>query len=111
MNHLHFPPFTVEFKNLTPNKIAFISKKVYQRNTRAIGDGKDDQLPALTESADFIREPDSNFEPLEPREERKLINWSIHTNNQLSDDVANIVFRIRYLEHEYTFNFFLAYRK
>jgi len=34
MNHLRFPPFTIEFKNLTRNKIAFISKKVYQRNTQ-----------------------------------------------------------------------------
>jgi hypothetical protein len=103
--------YNITFKNLTRNKIAFISKKVYQRNARAISDEKDDQLPALTESADFIREPDSKFEPLEPHEERKLINWSIHTNNQLSDDIANIVFRIRHLEHEYTFNIFLAYHK
>jgi len=103
--------YNIEFKNLTRNKIAFISKKVYQRNARAISDEKDDPLPALTESANFIREPDSDFEPLEPHEERKLINWPIHTNNQLSDDVANIVFRIRHLEHEYTFNIFLAYHK
>jgi hypothetical protein len=103
--------YNIEFKNLTRNKIAFISKKVYQRNVRAISDEKDDPLPALTESADFTREPDSDFEPLEPHEERKLINWSIHTNNQLSDDAANIVFCIRHLEHEYTFNIFLAYHK
>ena len=103
--------YNIEFKNLTPNKIAFISKKVYQRNARAIRDEKDDPIPALTESADFTREPDSDFEPLEPHEERKLINWSVHTNNQLPDDTANIVFRIRHLEHEYTFNIFLAYRK
>ena len=103
--------YNIEFKNLMRNKIAFISKKVYQRNARAISDEKDDPLPALNESADFSQEPDSDFAPLEPHEERKLINWSIHTKNQLSDDVANIVFRIRHLEHEYTFNIFLAYRK
>jgi hypothetical protein len=103
--------YNIEFKNLTPNKIAFISKKVYQRNARAIRDEKNDPLPALTESANFMREPDSDFEPLEPHEERKLINWSIDTNNQLSDDVANIVFRIRHLDHEYTFNIFLAYHQ
>jgi hypothetical protein len=103
--------YNIEFKNLARNKIAFISKKVYRRNARAISDGKDDPLPALTEFADFTREPDSDFSPLEPHEERKLINWAIHTNNQLSDDVANIVFRIRHTAHEYTFNIFLAYHK
>jgi hypothetical protein len=103
--------YNIEFKNLTRSKIVFISKKVYQRNARAINDEKDDPLPALTESANFIQEPDSDFEPLEPHEERKLINWPIHTTNQLSGDVANIVFRIRHLENEYIFNIFLAYHK
>ena len=103
--------YNIEFKNMTRNKIAFISKKVHQRNARAISDEKDDPLPPLTEFADFTREPDSDFAPLEPHEERKLINWAIHTNNQLSDDVANIVFRIRHTAHEYTFNIFLAYHK
>ena len=103
--------YKIEFKNLTRSKIAFISKKVYQRNARTISGEKDDPLPALTEFADFTREPDSDFGPLEPHEERKLINWAIHTNNQRSDDVANIVFRIRHAAREYTFNIFLAYHK
>jgi hypothetical protein len=111
MDHVRFPPFNIEFKNLTRNKIAFIFKKVYQRNARAFSGEKDDPLPALTEFADFTREPDSDFQPLAPQEERKLINWAIHTNNQLPDDVANIVFRIRNMAHEYTFNIFLAYHK
>lgn len=103
--------YTLEFKNLTRNKIAFISKKVYQRNVRANSGEKDDPLPVLTEFSDFTRESDSDFGPLEPQEERKLINWAIHTNNQLSDDVVNVVFRIRHAAHEYTFNIFLAYHK
>jgi len=103
--------YNIEFKNLTRNKIAFIIKKVYQRNAQTISDQKSDPLPALTEFADFTHEPDSDFGPLEPHEERKLVNWAIHTNNQLSDDVANIVFRIRHLAHEYTFNIFLPYHK
>ena len=103
--------YNIEFKNLTRNKIAFISKKVYLRNARAVSGEKDDRLPALIEFADFTREPNSDFGPLEPQEERKLINWAIHTNNQLSDDVANIVFRIRHAAHEYTFNILLTYHK
>lgn len=103
--------YNIEFKNLTRDKIAFISKKVYQRNARAINDEKDDPLPAPIESADFTREPDSDFAPLEPHEERKLINGAIHTNNQLSDDVANIVFRVRHTQREFTFNICLICRK
>ena len=103
--------YNIEFKNLTRNKIAFISKKVYQRNARTSGDEKNDPLPALTEFTDFSTEPDPDFGPLEPQEERQLINWTIHTNNERSDDVANIVFRIRHAAHEYTFNIFLAYHR
>jgi hypothetical protein len=103
--------YNIEFKNLTRNKIAFISKKVYQRNTQALSDQQSDPASALIEFADFMREPHSDFGPLEPHEERKLINWAIHNNNQLPDGVANIVFRIRHLEHEYTFNILLAYHK
>jgi hypothetical protein len=103
--------YNIEFKNLTHNQIAFISKKVYQRNAQVFSAKKGDTEPALTEFADFTRKPDSDFEPLEPQEERKLINWAIHTNNQMSDDVANIVFQIRHAAHEYTFNIFLVYHK
>lgn len=103
--------YTIEFKNLTRNKIAFISKKVYQRNIRGYGGEKDNPLPALTEFTDFSKKPDSDFAPLEPQEERKLINWSIHTGNRRPDDIANIVFRIRHAAREYTFNIFLAFHK
>ena len=101
----------IKFKNLTRNKIAFISKKVYQRNAQPVSAERGDPVPVPTEFADFKREPDPDFEPLEPHENRKLINWEIHTNNQLSEDVANIVFRIRHMQHEYTFNIFIAYHK
>ena len=103
--------YTIEFKNLTHNKIAFISKKVYQRNARTAGEEEENPLPALTEFTDFSRKPDSDFGPLEPQEERKLINWAIHTNNQRSADIVNIVFRIRHAAREYTFNIVLAYQK
>jgi hypothetical protein len=103
--------YNIEFINLTPNQIAFISKKIYQKNAQAISAKMNDPELALIEFADFTRTPDSDFEPLEPREERKLINWAIHTNNQLSDGVANIVFRIRYAAREYTFNIILAYHR
>ena len=103
--------YNIEFKNLTHNQIAFISKKVYQRNAQAFSAKMDDSAPALTEFADFTRTPDSDFEPLEPQEERKLINLAIHTNNQLSDDVANIVFRILHATREYTFNIILVYHR
>jgi hypothetical protein len=101
----------IKFKNLARNKIAFISKKVYQRNARPISVERGDPITVPTEFSDFTREPDPDFEPLEPHEDRKLINWAIHTNNQLSADVANIVFRIRHMQHEYTFNIFIAYHK
>lgn len=103
--------YNIEFKNLTHNQIAFISKKVYQGNAQAFSSKKGDPVPAPTEFADFTRSPDSDFEPLEPQEERKLINCAIHTNNQLSNDVANIVFRIRHAAREYTFNIILVYHK
>jgi hypothetical protein len=103
--------YNIKFKNLTRNKIAFISKKVYQRNVQPVSAERSDPVPVFTEFADFTRKPDPDFEPLEPHEDRKLINWAIHTNNQLSDDVANIVFRIRHMQHEYTFNIFIAYHK
>jgi hypothetical protein len=103
--------YNIEFKNLTRNPIAFISKKVYQRKAQAFSAKKDDPVSALIEFNDFTRKPDSDFEPLEPREERKLINWAIHTDNQLSDDIANIILRIRHAAHEYTFNIFLVYHK
>jgi hypothetical protein len=103
--------YNIEFKNLTHNQIAFISKKVYQRNPQAFSAKKGDPLPVLTGFADFRRTPDSNFEPLEPQEERKLINWAIHTNNQLSNDVANIVFRIRHAAREYSSNLILVYHR
>ena len=103
--------YNIEFKNLTRNKIIFISKKVYQRNTQAVAGETADPITALKEFTDFTLETNPDFEPLEPREERKLINWAIHTNNKLSDDVANIVFRIRYGTYEYTFNILLTYHK
>ena len=103
--------YTIEFKNLTRNKIAFISKKVYRRNARASGGEAHNPLPALIEYTDFANRPDSDFAPLEPLEKRKLINWAIHTHNQRPDDVANIVFRIRHAAREYTFNIFLAYHR
>ena len=103
--------YNIEFKNLTHNQIAFISKKIYQRNAQALSAKMDDPELALIEFADFTRTPDSDFKPLEPQEERKLINWAIHTNNQLSDGVANIVFRIRHAAREYTFNIILVYRR
>ena len=103
--------YNIEFKNLTRNKVIFISKKVYQRNTQAVAGETADPITALKEFTDFTLETNPDFEPLEPREERKLINWAIHTNNKLSDDVANIVFRIRYGTYEYTFNIFLTYHK
>jgi hypothetical protein len=103
--------YNIEFENLTSNKIAFISKKVYQRNAQPVSAERGDPVPVLTEFADFTREQDPDFESLEPHEDRKLINWAVHTNNQLSDDVATIVFRIRHMKHEYTFNIFLAYHK
>ena len=103
--------YNIEFKNLTRSKIAFISKKVYQRNARTSGGEEDSSLPALVAFTDFSHKPDSDFAPLEPQEERKLINRAIHTSNRRPDDVANIVFRIRHEAHEYTFNIFLAYHK
>jgi hypothetical protein len=103
--------YNIEFKNLTRNKIAFISKKVYQRNAQAAIGETADPIMALKEFTDFTLEPNPDFEPLEPQEERKLINWAIHTNNTLSDDVANIVFRIRHGAYKYTFNIFLTYHK
>jgi hypothetical protein len=103
--------YNIEFKNLTRNKIAFISKKVYQRNAQAASGEAADPITALKEFTDFTLESNSDFEPLEPQEERKLINWAIHTNNKLSEDIFNIVLRIRHRAHEYTFNIFLVYHR
>ena len=103
--------YNIGIENLTRNKIKFVSKKVYQRDPYEVRRGNINQPPSLVESIDFIKTPDLNFEELEPLENRKLINWAIHTDNLITDSVSNIVFRIKHLDKAYTFNIFLTYQK
>ena len=103
--------YNLGFENLTRNKIRFVSKKVYQLDPYEVRRGNINQPPSLVESIDFIKTPNSNFEELEPLENRKLINLAIHTDNQITHSVSNIVFRIMHLDMTYTFNIFLTYQK
>ena len=95
--------YNIQFENLTRHKITFISKKVYQNNARQRSPGSGDTKLELIEFSDFTKQPDSDFDRLEPLEECKLINWAFKTNDQPSNIVASIVFQIRYVEHDYTF--------
>ena len=103
--------YNIGFENLTRNKIKFVSKKAYQHDPYEIRRGNKNQPPSLVESIDFMKTPDPNFGELEPLENRRLINWAIHTDNLLNNSVSNIVFRIKHKEKAYTFNIFLIYQK
>lgn len=103
--------YNIGFVNLTHKKIRFVSKKVYQRDPHEVRRAKINQPPPLFEFTDFRKTPDPYFEELEPLEERKLVNWAIHTDNLMTYNVSNIVFRINHLDNEYTFNIFLIYQK
>lgn len=103
--------YNIGFENLTRKKIRFVSKKIYQRDPTEVRRAKTNQTPALLEFTNFLKTPDPNFEELEPLEERKLINWAIHTDNQMPHNVSNVVFRIHHRDNEYTFNIFLIYQK
>ncbi len=96
--------YNIGFENLTLHKITFLSKKVYQNNSGQQQTETDDAGLVLTESADFTRQPDSDFDGLEPFEERKLINWSFEANQKPSEHIANIVLQIQYQGRAYTFN-------
>ena len=96
--------YNIRFENLTRHKITFISKKVYQKNARHDRSWRSDVKSALIESADFSKQPDSDFDQLEPLEERKLINWSIKASDIPSYKISSIVFQIQYLNQDYTFN-------
>ncbi|MBT8366637.1 MAG: hypothetical protein KJP23_18250 [Deltaproteobacteria bacterium] len=58
----------------------------------------------LAEFADFSKQPDSDFDRLEPLQERKLINRAFRADDNPSDTAAIIVLQIQYLDHDYTFN-------
>jgi hypothetical protein len=113
MNHTHVPFWfseqfvyknPIQFENLTRHKITFISQKVYQKDARHNRNGMADSKPVLTEFVDFSKQPDSDFDRLEPLEERKLINRAFRVSDNPSPIVSNIVFQILYLDQEYTFN-------
>lgn len=103
--------YNIRFENLTRKKIRFISKKTYQRDPHEFQGGKVNPPPILLEFTDFLKTPDSDFEDLEPLENRKLINWAVNTDNQITRSVSSTVFQINYLDNEYTFNIFLIYQK
>ena len=96
--------YNIGFENLTPHKITFISKKVYQKDNPHNRTKTGDVSLVLTESTDFTRQPDSDFDGLEPFEERKLINWAFEAHPQPSKHIANIVLQIQYQDRAYTFN-------
>ena len=96
--------YNIRFENLTRHKITFISKKVYQKVARHDRDGSADAEPILTEFADFSKQPDSDFDRLEPLEERKLINRAFKACDNSSHALASILLQIRYLDREYAFN-------
>ena len=96
--------YNIVFENLTPHKITFLSKKVYQKDSGYHRTETGIAGLVLTESADFTHQPNSDFDGLEPFEERKLINWSFETNQNPSEHTANIIFQIQYQGRAYTFN-------
>ncbi|MDX1707727.1 MAG: hypothetical protein R3274_03940 [Desulfobacterales bacterium] len=96
--------YNIGFQNLTPHKITFISKKVYQKDSPRNRTETGDIRLVLTDSADFTRRPDADFNVLEPFEERKLINWAFRANPQPSEHIATIVLQIQYQGDNYTFN-------
>ena len=100
--------YNIGFENLSRHKITFISKKVYQKDARHDSAETGSTGLVLIEFADFMEKPDSDFDNLEPFEERKLINWAFEVNEQRSDNIASFVLQIHHQGHEYTFNIHLA---
>ena len=100
--------YNFEFENLTRHKITFISKKVYRKDAGSSSIREDNSDLVLTESLYFMDQPDSDFDSLEPLEQRRLINLAFATDRKSSDTVATILLQIRYLNHEYTFNLHLT---
>lgn len=96
--------YNIMFENLSRHKITFISKKVYQKNAGHDRNAMADSKIVLIEFADFTQQPDSDFDRLEPLEERKLINQAFKANHTLANNFASIVFQIHYQDHNYTFN-------
>ena len=103
--------YNIEFENLTRHKITFISKKVYRKDDGHSSTGADNSGLVLTESLDFTEQPDSDFDSLESLEQRRLINLAFEANQKSPDNVTTIVFQVRYLNHEYTFNIHLDKRR
>lgn len=99
-----FDFYNFRFENLTRHKITFITKKVYQKDARKGRNGMAEAETILAEFADFSKQPDSDFDRLEPLEERKLINRAFRADDNPSDTTATIVLQIQYLDHDYTFN-------
>mgnify|MGYP000237628230 CR=1 FL=1 len=96
------------YENPTRHKITFISKKVYRKDAGHSSAKADNAGLVLTESLDFTDKPDSDFDSLEPLEQRRLINRAFEADRQSPDNDTTIVLQARYLNHEYTFNIHLS---